>query len=213
MPYGNVAATLNGGANTLIKSGEVTAQTQLANAEQENEIGGAVIGSIASAASAFSSKDYKTNKKSIPEGKAIKGIKNLDVEQWDYKRGISDGKRHIGAYAEDFKRQFGIGDGKTINMQDAIGVTMKAIQDLSKEVETLRRGMANGGKAERKRGAIKGPGGPVDDLVPAMLSDGEYVLPADTTKRIGVKNLDALVKQTHTPAHIQRQKQRGIRRK
>lgn len=55
-------------------------------------------------------------------------------------------------------------------------------------------------------GAVRGPGGPVDDKVPAMLSDGEYVIPADTVKAIGRKNLDKLVKQTHTPAAVQRRR-------
>lgn len=61
-------------------------------------------------------------------------------------------------------------------------------------------------------GPVSGPGGPVDDQVPALLSDGEYVLPADTVKKIGVKNLDKVVKKTHTPAHVQRKK-RGLKGK
>ena len=65
---------------------------------------------------------------------------------------------------------------------------------------------ANGGKVHQGRGPVSGPGGPVDDKIPAMLSDGEYVLPADTVDKIGVKKLDRLVKETHTPAAIQRAK-------
>ncbi|MDO4610956.1 tape measure protein [Corynebacterium sp.] len=41
-------------------------------------------------------------------------------------------------------------------------------------------------------GFVSGPGGPTDDLVPAMLSDGEYVLRADAVRRIGVDNLNAM---------------------
>lgn len=55
-------------------------------------------------------------------------------------------------------------------------------------------------------GPVSGPGGPIDDKVPAMLSNGEYVLPADTVKAIGVKKLDKMVKETHTPAAEQRKK-------
>ena len=55
-------------------------------------------------------------------------------------------------------------------------------------------------------GPVSGPGGPVDDKIPAMLSNGEYVIPADTVKKIGRKNLDKLVKQTHTPAEVQRRR-------
>lgn len=71
------------------------------------------------------------------------------------------------------------------------------------EIRGLR--MSDGGVHEGA-GPVDGPGGPVDDKVPAMLSDGEYVLPADTVKKIGVKNLDRLVKSTHTPAAIQRKR-------
>lgn len=67
---------------------------------------------------------------------------------------------------------------------------------------------ADGGKAKRlgRSGKVSGPGGPVDDKIPAMLSDGEYVIPADTVKAIGVKKLDKLVKATHTPAAVQKRR-------
>jgi len=41
-------------------------------------------------------------------------------------------------------------------------------------------------------GHIRGPGTSTSDSIPAMLSDGEYVLKADTVKKIGVENLDAV---------------------
>jgi len=44
----------------------------------------------------------------------------------------------------------------------------------------------------------------VGDKIPAMLSNGEYVLPADTVKAIGKNKLDKIVDKTHTPAAIQR---------
>jgi hypothetical protein len=68
------------------------------------------------------------------------------------------------------------------------------------------RFLADGGSALEKKGAISGPGGPVDDKIPAMLSDGEYVLPADTVKAIGKNKLDKVVAETHTPAAVQRQR-------
>jgi hypothetical protein len=55
-------------------------------------------------------------------------------------------------------------------------------------------------------GPVRGPGGPVDDKIPAMLSNGEYVLPADTVQKIGKRKLDKLVKETHTPAAVQRKR-------
>jgi hypothetical protein len=159
---------------------------------------------------ASSSKDMKEGKEKIKEGKALNGIKHLDIDSWNYK---GDPEKHVGPYAEDFKREFGLGTGKTIAFQDAIGVTMKAVQDLAEEVEELKEGKrglrrANGGKVHKGKGKVNGPGGPVDDKIPAMLSNGEYVLPADTVQRIGVKKLDEIVKKTHVPAAVQR----GLRR-
>jgi hypothetical protein len=67
-------------------------------------------------------------------------------------------------------------------------------------------GFADGGKIHAGPGGVRGPGGPVDDKVPALLSNGEYVLPADTVKAIGKKNIDKVVDKTHTPASVQRKR-------
>jgi len=97
------------------------------------------------------------------------------------------------------------------NMQGHMA-KMQMIGDLAGAAGTaygMRR--ADGGIIHKGKGAVRGPGGPVDDQVPAMLSDGEYVLPADTVKRIGKKKLDAIVKKTHTPAAKQRRGLKGKR--
>lgn len=157
-----------------------------------------------------SSKEVKHDKREVKEGAALHGIRNLNVEGWKYKDDPEQ-ETHVGPYAEDFKKEFGLGDGKTIHVVDALGVTMKAVQDLSDKVDAIEhKGVkkADGG-IHKGPGKVKGKGGPVDDKVNARLSNGEYVLPADTVKKLGVKNLDRLVKETHTPAAKQR---RGIRR-
>lgn len=41
-------------------------------------------------------------------------------------------------------------------------------------------------------GHVRGPGGPTEDKIPAMLSDGEFVVKAAAVKKIGVKNLHAI---------------------
>lgn len=51
----------------------------------------------------------------------------------------------------------------------------------------------------RAGGSVSGPGTGTSDSIPARLSHGEYVLPADTVRAIGVENLDALRDATHTP--------------
>lgn len=41
-------------------------------------------------------------------------------------------------------------------------------------------------------GHVRGPGGPTDDKIPAMLSNGEFVIKAKAVEKIGVKNLNAI---------------------
>ena len=64
--------------------------------------------------------------------------------------------------------------------------------------------LADGGNFHEGAGRVRGIGGPVDDSINAKLSNGEYVLPADTVQKIGIKKLDKLIASTHTPAATQR---------
>lgn len=41
-------------------------------------------------------------------------------------------------------------------------------------------------------GEVDGPGGPKDDMIPAMLSDGEFVLPVGTVKKYGLAKLEKM---------------------
>ena len=101
-------------------------------------IGGAAQGG-ASAMVMKSSEDYKENKTPIKDGETSDKIKNMRIEKWDYKEGVADEGEHVGAYAEEFQKNFKIGDGKSIKFQDAIGVTMKAVQDLAKNMDMLEK--------------------------------------------------------------------------
>lgn len=95
--------------------------------------------------SMLSSKKAKTNKK--PVTGVLDAVREMPVEQWDYKQGMGDEGRHIGTYAEDFKAKTGLGDGKTINLGDAIGITMKSVQELADKVDTLEKGQGAKGRA------------------------------------------------------------------
>lgn len=101
---------------------------------------GSALGSVAGSlpwAAMLSSKKAKTNKK--PARNLIDAVKKLKVESWDYKKGMGDEGHHVGPYAEDFKKATGLGDGKTINVIDAIGVTMGAVKDLATKVDRIGR--------------------------------------------------------------------------
>lgn len=52
----------------------------------------------------------------------------------------------------------------------------------------------------RDGGPIRGPGTSTSDSIPARLSKGEFVLPADTVRKVGVKSLRDLVHRTHMPS-------------
>lgn len=97
-------------------------------------IGGAALGAW------LSDEDKKTGKKPASGKKARKAIDKMPVDRWRYKEGESfDEAEHIGPYAQDFAKETGVGDGRTINVIDAIGVNMAATKELSKEVRDLKR--------------------------------------------------------------------------
>lgn len=48
------------------------------------------------------------------------------------------------------------------------------------------------GSTTRGGGKVSGPGGPKDDRVPALLSDGEFVLPVGSVKKYGLDKLEKM---------------------
>ncbi len=87
----------------------------------------------------LSDENAKTDKRPLPEGAALGAIREMPVEKWRYKPGQGDGGEHVSTYAQDFAKATGQGDGKTIDMISAIGVTMGAIRDLDKKVDKMAR--------------------------------------------------------------------------
>lgn len=69
-----------------------------------------------------------------------------------------------------------------------------------------RMGLANGGQPVPPQGGIvRGPGGPRDDMVPAMLSPREFVLNEGAVKHFGVDKLNKM-----NAIGLQNQAQRGL---
>jgi hypothetical protein len=133
---GGLAGQQSGTAANMFGT-QQAAQSELSG-RFANVLGGAAQGG-ASAMVMKSSEDYKENKMPIKDGETSDKIKNMRIEKWDYKEGMADEEKHIGPYAEEFQKNFKIGDGKSIKFQDAIGVTMKAVQDLAKNVDMLEK--------------------------------------------------------------------------
>lgn len=118
-------------------------QQQMQNWQAKQQSSAGLFGALGSVAgmmpwgAMLSSKDAKTDKTPLPEGSALGALREMPVEAWTYKEGMGDGGRHIGTYAEDFAGATGQGDGKVIDIQSAIGVTMGAIKDLDAKVSRL----------------------------------------------------------------------------
>jgi len=84
----------------------------------------------------ISSKAVKESKRPVSTGEILAAMKDLPVERWKY---INHKEDHIGPYAEDFRALFGVGDGKTIDVIDAIGVLMASVKALAKELDEVKR--------------------------------------------------------------------------
>ena len=148
--YGGASTGLSSEASTL--SNLYSQNLNAYNQQQANEQSGfnGLMGALGTGAGLIlgaastpwwmgSSKKIKTDKHAIPSGLARRAVDSMPVERWTYKPGVEDGGTHIGPYAEDFQKATGQGDGRGIDIRDAVGLTMRAVQDLSKEVSRLEK--------------------------------------------------------------------------
>jgi hypothetical protein len=70
-------------------------------------------------------------------------VLTMPISTWSFKTEQSEGTRHIGPTAQDFKARFNVGyDDKTIATVDADGVALAAIQGLNAKVESQAREIA-----------------------------------------------------------------------
>lgn len=116
-------------------------------------MGGA--GQLFGAVLGMSSKEAKEDKREVRG--VLEALKEMPVESWRYKQEAVDdgGEPHVGTYAEDFKKATGLGDGKSINLMDAIGVTMGAVKELAEKVESIKGGSDGDEKSAPKRTAAR----------------------------------------------------------
>jgi hypothetical protein len=84
----------------------------------------------------------------------------------------------------------------TINkVADAVGVKDR-IPHVGNPFADNGGGGGGGGKAPSfmaSGGLLSGPGGPRDDLIPIMASNGEYIIPAHVVRDLGVNYFDSLI--------------------
>lgn len=84
-------------------------------------------------------------------------------------------------------------------MKERNALEARGVQGLSKGLDSLLD-VTDGGAVPL--------GSPGVDTVPAMLDSNEYVLPADTTAKVGLGTLDDLVSLTHDPGKVLKRKER-----
>jgi len=153
--YAGQGSTLNQQYANQIDAWKAEQQVDAANSAGFGKFLGSALGLVFS-----SDEKVKKNKKKIKEGAGLKAVNEMPVEEWDYKPGAGDGGHHVGTYAQDFRKATGRGDGKTIPVQDAIGITMKAVQDLDQKVDRIASAVGlGGGRSKRGRAAPAEPMG------------------------------------------------------
>lgn len=123
-------------------SSNLAQQAGLAYKGQENENQqqggewGSLLGGAASMLpflmmSSIKIKDYD----STPSTKEIlDNVRELSLDKWKYK---DIDQKFLGTYAEEFSNRFGVGDSKTINIIDMVGVLLGAIKELDKKIAIL----------------------------------------------------------------------------
>lgn len=153
---GNALIAANqGAANTILQGAQqqlagqtsiLNSQTSMANNNNDSGIWGS-LGQVGGAAIAkYSDKNVKKDIKPMDDddaNKALEGIKKTGISKWKYddeKIEGEDDKTHIGAMAQDLKKNLGkeVSNGKMVDLISAIGVNMAATKALAKQVDELK---------------------------------------------------------------------------
>ncbi len=146
--YTNQANILNN-----LYSNQINAYSAQSKANASGGIG-SLLGGVGQMIGSFLPSDENIKTDKAPVEGALDALNEMPVEEWSYKPGEGDGGRHIGTYAQDFQRATGKGDGKSIPVIDAIGVTMGAVKELSAKVDQLAKSIIP--DAERKTAGGRG---------------------------------------------------------
>lgn len=74
----------------------------------------------------------------VDPGEIADAIMEMPTILFKYKD--SDGVQHIGTTAQDWQQRFGVGDGKTINIVDALGILFATSKALVRRVKDIEHG-------------------------------------------------------------------------
>ena len=130
------------GNRTLNISKEGTGGTELVVNDRLNANGTTFVVDGSAAATSFittSSRSAKTDGEKVDPEEVLEKVAGLGIERWRFNHEAAD-IRHVGPYAEDFKQAFNLGNSdKTIELQDANGVALVAIQGLYQRLLELEK--------------------------------------------------------------------------
>ncbi len=128
------------------------AQSQAnANAQSQSGMFGAVGTGLGLAASAFlSTRRIKDNIRNFPVDRAMDLLRAVEVVSFDYKPGMGEPGRHIGAIAEDVPAVFATPSRGALSMYSIVGALMAAVQQLDRRLEQAEsRGGCAGGACRK----------------------------------------------------------------
>lgn len=122
------------------------AQLQAYNQRQQsnNAMWSGIGNIVGSLGTALIGSDKRIKRDVKPANTILNRMEKIPIKSWRYKPGAmqgDDGSRHVGPMAQDFKGFFGLGNGTTIPVVDAVGVNMAATQQLVRKVNGLERRM------------------------------------------------------------------------
>lgn len=101
------------------------------------------LGSIAGSAIAKCSRLFKLIDGDLDQAAASRAVETMPLSVWRYREehapeGMAEGQ-HVGPMAEDFHAITGLGDGKSINLLDLVGLAMGALQHALQRIDAQDR--------------------------------------------------------------------------
>ena len=136
----DAAASSNLNAAAGIEAGRAQRNAQ-AKANAHNSLVNTAL-TVGGAAVVASDKNKKKNRKKMPEGKALKQVRGMPVETWEYKKGAGPSGKHVGPMYQNSPDRIKAKGKKAIDLHDELQMGMAAIQDLANKVDRIERGLS-----------------------------------------------------------------------
>lgn len=128
--FGQQMAALAGLGNAEGQRQQLEEQRRADKKRSRNSMIGSVIGIVGGI---FSEEKYKDKVEEAPS--LLEKLKDVRIDKWRYKGSKPE---HIGPYAEEFNKTFGVGSHRdAIDVISMLGVTLGSIKELNEKVDSL----------------------------------------------------------------------------